>query len=104
MDKQTEFIKRLQQPFIDEIKNLADENAKLINENEHLKTEYKEHVKNHYKIQNSLLKSLDNVIEELKHFRYCKQGNENYLNDIINSVLQSEMRYLKALKEEVYKI
>ena len=104
MDKQTEFIKRLQQPFIDEIKNLVDENVKLINGQELLKAEYKEHVKKHNKIQNSLLKSLNNVIEELKHFKYCKQGNENYLNDIINSVLQSEIRYLKALKEEVYKI
>ena len=46
-------------------------------------------------------KSLDNEIKETKNFQYCKTGNEKYLNDIIQSLLNKKITYLKSLKNEV---
>lgn len=68
---------------------------------EQLKNEFKAEIKANQKIQNKLLKSLDNEIKETKNFQYCKTGNEKYLNDIIQSLLNKKITYLKGLKNEV---
>lgn len=68
---------------------------------EQLKNEFKAEIKANQKIQNKLLKSLDNEIKETKNFQYCKTGNENYLNDTIQTILSSKINYLNALKNAV---
>lgn len=61
----------------------------------------KEEHNNRLKRKNRLLKSIENEIKETKNFQYCKTGNENYLNDTINSILSSKITYLNALKNEI---
>nr|DAN08478.1 MAG TPA: hypothetical protein [Caudoviricetes sp.] len=46
-----------------------------------------------------ILKSLNNEIEKASNFQYCKNGNEIYLNDKIESLLTSKINYLKSLKD-----
>ena len=64
-----------------------------------IKKPLQEEQKQRNKKISDILKSLENEIKEASNFQYCKNGNENYLNDTIESLLASQINYLKLLKD-----
>lgn len=80
--------------------NYADIVIDLANIKKPLQEEQKQR---HKKIK-AILKSIKSEIEKASNFQYCKNGNEPYLNDKIESLLSSKINYLKSLKDALITI